>query len=107
MDGYFRQLKEKYLDGVLPQDYSGGRERWELAQSGELSRRRGEAGERGGVVTAVGVLWSSGGPCRDGTEVICGKREKGGRYVTVVMTGWEWQILEAGVALSLPGALSG
>ena len=59
---------------------------------------------RGEVVTVVGVLWSYCGPCRDGTQVIGVEREKSGRYVTLVMTGWGWQILEAGVALSLPGA---
>ena len=67
-------------------------------------RRRLGGGERGEVVTVVGVLWSYCSPCRDGTQVIYVEKEKSGRYVTLVMTGWGWQILEAGVALSLPGA---
>ena len=54
----------------------------------------------------VGVLRSYSSPCRDDAQVIYVEREKSGRYVTLVMIGWGWQILEAGVALSLPGVLS-
>ena len=63
--------------------------------------RRLGGGERGEVVTAVGVLWSYCSPCRDGTQVMGIEREKSGRYVAVVMIRWGWQIVEAGVALSL------
>ena len=71
--------------------YSREREKTGIsARWGLKPWRRLSEGEGGEGVTVVGVLWGYCGLWRDGTQVICGKREKSGRYAAAVMTGLGW-----------------